>query len=189
MVANYDATAGLGATVCNGLGDLVVLRSCPGGMQWVLAEEDSIQHRIVAAGADGVPLTSFSRAERLLIRQESDRLPVCLDGSTVRVRRRTTVRTALEAAAPRGACAFSLSQLYTNANAELQSMLASGQAFAIGSTVWASPAEHHSPQARSRWMSLLAKPGTQRAWSAVENKRGQVGNGVGQRGCGVSARD
>lgn len=159
IITNYDAAAGPGWDVCNRLGELVVLRSCPGGMEWTLTEEDSIQQRVADSGADGVPLASFSRTERLLIRQESERMPVCLDGTVVRAQRRSTVRAALETSAPRGRCAFALSQLYAGANAELQSMLASGRAFAVESTVWLSPAETHSPPARNHWLSFFAKPG------------------------------
>ena len=181
VASNYGSGGRAGATICNELGDRVVLRSCPGGVQWVLAEEDAIEQAIAEANGAGVPLASFSQSQRLLIRQEIIRLPLCLDGAVVKAQLVQTVRKALEAAAPRGCCAYTLSGLYAGANAELQSALASGHAFAVGSTVWAAPSHGFSAVAREQWMSLSAKPGAQRAGCAVEHKPGQVIDGGGQR--------
>lgn len=143
------------AEVCDLLGARVVMRSCAAGAELVLAEEDQIAQRM--SGGNPAPLATFTQRERLLIREFSSRLNVQIGHNRlVTAVRRASVKATLAAAAPRGKCAYALSELYPAANAELRHLLQTKQAFVVNSTVWAAPMHARDTGAQSKWMSLTA---------------------------------
>lgn len=156
IVANFFTSLSANE-VCASLGDAVVFRSRHGSSpEWVLRDEDAIGRRMKTAPPTGIPLAKFSRSERLLIRELPARLHVYVLENSVRPQRAAkTVLGTLIDVLPHGYCAFALSQLYKEANAELHRLLDEGRAFAIGHKIWASPGEVVNNRAKQAWEASL----------------------------------
>jgi hypothetical protein len=158
VINNYDADLRLSAAVaCDKLGDAVVLRSRNGGgFEWILSLEDTLLQR-----HSGFDVSKLPQAERIFLREQGERLGLAIDLKAGAIRKivNKTVQTVLADALPRPVNAFKLAELYSEAAADMQALLANGKAVAIGLDVWASqaPTGATPADARAEWIMLLSQ--------------------------------
>jgi hypothetical protein len=165
IVRNFDPK-----TTLNGyeIGELcgadVVLRSKPrGGVEWVLAVEESATRRV------GALARSLSLAERLFLREQGDRVGLIISKGKVERVSGCTVADALAQASPRGVSAFTLARLHDGAAEEMRVLLQTGAAFAVGLDVWATVSRlQRCTLARQQWS--LTQLRRKRVVSAVDDE-------------------